>query len=272
LEPEQLVPLDAYRERVTEASPLPPVPALKQVAPGFAPRPRQPRVDIGVITALPLELQASRLIAEDLYGAGFDRVNMYALGVVARHSVAFTHSGMGNNGAAISAAMMLAKFPSIRLLVLVGIAGGIPSHDPEKRVRLGDVLFSSQVIQYDHQRIEPGHHWQLRATPHLAHALSAKAVEVLQIDAQSGAQPREIHLSRILGSMKATRPDVATDVLYDRTHNPSTTRRTRRGWRITRGCTRVWSGRRTSCSGILWCGTNWRRTTKCRPLKWRAPG
>jgi nucleoside phosphorylase len=54
--------------------------------------------------------------------------------------------GYGTNNTAIVAANMYRTFPYLRIRLLVGIGGGIPTKGD---IRLGDVVIGTKVIQYD---------------------------------------------------------------------------------------------------------------------------
>jgi nucleoside phosphorylase len=64
---------------------------------------------------------------------------------------------MGNSGAALLASQIQHHCPSIKYLIMCGIAGGVPTpNDPETHVRLGDIVVSGErgVIQYDYGKEE----------------------------------------------------------------------------------------------------------------------
>ncbi len=64
-------------------------------------------------------------------------------------------SRMGNTPAAARTGILLQKFESIKYVFMVGIAGGIPNlSKPEDHVRLGDIVISESVIEYDNLKIE----------------------------------------------------------------------------------------------------------------------
>lgn len=81
--------------------------------------------------------------------------NNYTLGKLGKHNVVITNlpvGGYGTTSAALAAEEMMQSFPNIRIVLMVGIGGGVPSrHD----IRLGDVVVSvpsdgrGGVLQYD---------------------------------------------------------------------------------------------------------------------------
>jgi nucleoside phosphorylase len=82
--------------------------------------------------------------------------NVYILGRIGKHNVviaALPDREYGTSSTAAVARDMLSSFPNVRIVLIVGIGGGVPSktHD----IRLGDVVISSSsggnsgVYQYD---------------------------------------------------------------------------------------------------------------------------
>lgn len=104
---------------------------------------------VGWICALPKEMAAAMamldIVHKTLPRAANDS-NTYALGRIANHNVVIVclPSGYyGNNNAATVASNMRRTFPSIRLCLMVGIGGGVPT---KVDVRLGDIVVSEGVL------------------------------------------------------------------------------------------------------------------------------
>ncbi|MCE3269030.1 MAG: phosphorylase [Burkholderiales bacterium] len=123
---------------------------------------------IAIVTALPIEFASAMAIVEDYEqiqireeGKAFLKL---ALGKVAascgnQHSVVIGMSGVGNNLATQLATNLLEKYPSIEIVLMVGIAGGVPDiKNPKAHVRLGDVVVSGRegVIQFDLGKYKDG--------------------------------------------------------------------------------------------------------------------
>lgn len=115
-------------------------------------------VKIGIITALPKECAAVKKMLENVKEYHFESNgagNRFYVGKVksangGMHQIALGMCGMGNNKASIRAITMKEKFPYIESIIMVGIAGGIPDpYDISKHVRLGDIVVSEGVVQYD---------------------------------------------------------------------------------------------------------------------------
>jgi nucleoside phosphorylase len=114
---------------------------------------------VGWICVLQTELAAAQDILEKKYprrpGRGHDQ-NIYTPGKIGHHNVVVAALPMGwrgNNPAVMVATRMMAKFPNIRIGLLVGIGGGLPQKGSD--IRLGDIVVSkpdgqfSAVVQYD---------------------------------------------------------------------------------------------------------------------------
>lgn len=85
---------------------------------------------------------------------------MYTLGRVGKHNVVLTVLPSGEYGTSSAASMasdMLRSFPNIKIGLVVGIGGGVPSQTND--IRLGDVVVSAPrhrkggVLQYDFRKL-----------------------------------------------------------------------------------------------------------------------
>ncbi|CAI7597208.1 unnamed protein product [Penicillium pancosmium] len=128
-------------------------------------RPPQDAFQIGWICALPIEAAAATEMLDEKFGILEEQdaadSNTYTLGRIGKHYVVIAclpGGQYGTTSATTVANNMLRTFSkSLRIGLMVGIGGGIPSaaHD----IRLGDVVFSCPegtcggVIQYDMGRI-----------------------------------------------------------------------------------------------------------------------
>ena len=115
---------------------------------------------IAWICALPLEAAAAKVMLDNIHPRlsqppGDD--NAYTLGEISGHNIVVACLPLGVYGivsAATVAAHMRITFPSIRLGLVVGIGGGVPSTNND--IRLGDVVVSKPtgafggVVQYDY--------------------------------------------------------------------------------------------------------------------------
>ncbi|KAL4993985.1 nucleoside phosphorylase domain-containing protein [Aspergillus recurvatus] len=109
---------------------------------------------IGWICVLQKEYRAAVSILDERYDTtglvrGQGDKNHYVLGRVGEHSVAInlpTAATYGQLHASRIALDMRSTFPRIRFVLLVGIAGGVPS--PNHDIRLGDVVLGTKVVPY----------------------------------------------------------------------------------------------------------------------------
>ncbi|KAJ5157302.1 uncharacterized protein N7482_008402 [Penicillium canariense] len=112
-----------------------------------------------IICPLEVEMSAARYMLNEEHvqipGEQHD-TNHYILGRLSGHNVVIASLPLGSQGtvSAATVAMHLARtFPNIKLRLLVGIAGGVPS--PKNDIRLGDVVVSTPsgsfggVVEYD---------------------------------------------------------------------------------------------------------------------------
>jgi nucleoside phosphorylase len=121
---------------------------------------RNQEYTVGWICALPLEMAAATAMLDEPHGRPQEQhksdQNTYYLGSIGKHNIviACLPAGVyGTTSAATVAAQMLFSFESIRIGLMVGIGGGVPS--TERDIRLGDVAVGKPgktlggVVQYD---------------------------------------------------------------------------------------------------------------------------
>ncbi|OAA66307.1 Nucleoside phosphorylase domain protein [Cordyceps fumosorosea ARSEF 2679] len=132
---------------------------------------------IGWICALSIEMAAAEAMLDVLHNAlprAENDTNTYTLGSIladdVAHNVVVTclPSGYyGNNNAAAVTSNLRRTFPSARLCLMVGIGGGVPG---TADIRLGDVVVSEGVLQYDLGKLLDGGHFMrtgsLKSPPH----------------------------------------------------------------------------------------------------------
>ncbi|KAI9683447.1 MAG: hypothetical protein M1820_010920 [Bogoriella megaspora] len=110
---------------------------------------------VGWISALPIEKAAALCMLDGLPHTApplpnYDR-NNYTFGRVGEHNVVMAcmpSGAYGTTSAAVIAESMMRTFTSIRFNLMVGIGGGVPNATND--IRLGDVVVSTGVIQYDY--------------------------------------------------------------------------------------------------------------------------
>lgn len=122
------------------------------------PRPRnRNEFEIALICALQIESDAVEAVFDGYWadqgvhlGKAQGDQNSYTTGWICGHNVVLafmTH--MGKVDAASVSASLRMSFPGIRLCLLVGICGGVPTGSGRDEIMLGDVLISSAVVQFD---------------------------------------------------------------------------------------------------------------------------
>ena len=134
----------------------------------FSPSRKHADYTVGWVCALKVELTAARAMLDEIQEllprkSGDD--NLYILGSIGSHNVVIVclpTGMMGTNSAATVAKDLRRSFESIKISVMVGIGGGIPT---KVDIRLGDVAVStpdgqhSGVVQYDFGKtVDKGHH------------------------------------------------------------------------------------------------------------------
>lgn len=149
------------RMTLTPAAVAKPVsPAVVTTASPEIPKPsRREDFEVAIICALPLEYDAVSLLFDefwdeggDAYGRAVGDHNTYTTGRIDHHSVVLVLlPHMGKVHAAGAAASLRASYTGLRLALLAGICGGVPQAG-KLEVLLGDVIISSDLIQYDFGR------------------------------------------------------------------------------------------------------------------------
>ena len=179
---------------------------------------------LGIITALEKEYVAVKAVfgegrEERKQGEGAGR--RYWLTDVAGSegkplTIAVTLADMGNNIAAVRATNMLNHYPTIKYIIMCGIAGGVP--DPTKvedHVRLGDIVVSNRkgIVQYDFDK-ESKQFTEIRAMPVPPSAELVEAARYLRSDEMEGNRLLEDVILRALEKLNWQRPSQETDLLY----------------------------------------------------------
>jgi nucleoside phosphorylase len=177
----------------------------------------------GILTALPEEFAAMRSFIDDPRRANIegDRAD-YLIGTMPSsvphraHEVALTMlSETGNDAAASACANLLRSYPSVRCLLMAGIAAGVPNPGrPERHVRLGDIVVAKGIAEYDSVRENDDGPAARRAFPPPS-PLLRRRVRLLQAGEMTGDRPWEDLLAAQLRFFpRFRRPPESTDVLY----------------------------------------------------------
>jgi nucleoside phosphorylase len=129
---------------------------------------QQPRdrdgFEIAILCALRIEANAVEAMFDEFwdetddisYWKAVGEPNGYTLGRIGRHNVVLAYMpGMGKSTSASVAASVRASFNSIRLCLVVGICGGVPTGTNGEEILLGDVVISTGIVQFDFGRQHP---------------------------------------------------------------------------------------------------------------------
>jgi nucleoside phosphorylase/tetratricopeptide (TPR) repeat protein len=183
-----------------------------------------PQATIGIVTALPKEMAAARVVFEPCTPAAGQSGTIYELCAVpcigGQIVVAMTLlPGYGNEFAAAVTSHMLRDCENVRDVMMVGIAGAIPCpSNPERHVRLGDIIVSGLqgVFQFDFGKQEQGKPFQHRHTATRPSLKLWNAVNRLLTLQESGERPWEKYIDRATARVADShRPPADADVLDD---------------------------------------------------------
>lgn len=123
---------------------------------------RRDDFQIAIICALQIEADAVEALfdnywdGEPHYGKLSGDSNSYTHGSIGPHNVVLVHlAGMGKVHASDGAAHCRTNYPGIKLALVVGICGAVPSTPKGSDIFLGDVIVSTGVFQYDFGRQYP---------------------------------------------------------------------------------------------------------------------
>jgi nucleoside phosphorylase len=151
-------------------------------------------VTIGLVTALPVEGAAMRLMLDSLAPPSTKGRITYHSGRLPsarrehpHHVVLTVLARDGTRHAAAVTSSLLSDFPSVECVLMIGIAGGVPS-----RVRLGDVVVARYgIIDYDHVFSADG-------DDHLRAAVDGISMDLRRAD-------NELDADELLGNVSWTR-------------------------------------------------------------------
>jgi nucleoside phosphorylase len=181
---------------------------------------------IGLVTAIPEEFTAMRGLVEhpaDYYVSGDPA--RYTLGMLPSrdaeplHNVVLTMLGAtATDAAADGCAHMIRSYPAIKILIMVGIAAGIPNvNRPERHVRLGDIVVATDgIVDYDHVSVGPDGVRQREGFPTPSARLK-RCVNILKSDELGDRRPWEQWLDTTSrpGLAAYARPNERKDVVRD---------------------------------------------------------
>ncbi|KAL3447098.1 hypothetical protein BJX65DRAFT_104527 [Aspergillus insuetus] len=197
---------------------------------------------IAIFCALPLEADAVIELFDETWNEDSECLgrakgdnNAYTFGKILHHKVVLVHmAGMGKAAASQAASNVRSSYPEVKLALVVGVCGGVPSYSEGKEdLILGDVVISDGIVQYDFGRRFPdvflsksGPEVVSRPGPKLRGIL-AKLKGVRRRERLEASLLEYLEdLQNTLGSRRAGYPGIDKDELYHEAyrhthHNPS---------------------------------------------------
>ncbi|KAJ5927877.1 hypothetical protein N7466_006833 [Penicillium verhagenii] len=193
------------------------------------------RFAIAIFCALPLESDAASELFDEIWderkGESCDKAagddNTYTLGKILHHNVVLVHmAGMGKGAASQAASSMRCSYPEIKLALVVGICGGVPSYSESKDdLILGDIVISDGIVQYDFGRRFPDT-FLSKAGPEVVARPGPKIRGILaKLKGVRGRERIESKISQYLkilqdklGPIKAGYPGTDKDELFQSTY------------------------------------------------------
>jgi nucleoside phosphorylase len=181
---------------------------------------------VGVLTALPKELAAVRKVMGCRHVAARRGSEVfYDLATIetidgGMHVVAVgVLSAMGNTSAAVAASEMCHNCPSLRTIIMSGIAGAVPCpRDVDRHVRLGDIVVSDSggVLEYDYGVFLP-RGFKVRERPIPPSAAMLQGLQRLRALAEEGNCPWEAYIDDAIRRLPTAygRPPENTDLLRE---------------------------------------------------------
>lgn len=115
------------------------------------------RYTVAWICALHIEMAAAQAMLDEIHESpprASEDINTYTLGSIRQHNIVIAClpvSQYGTVNAATVLGNLLRTFPTIRIGLMVGIGGGVPS--PSVDLRLGDVVVGTRVMPYDLSKV-----------------------------------------------------------------------------------------------------------------------
>ncbi|KAF3904843.1 hypothetical protein ABW20_dc0105514 [Dactylellina cionopaga] len=140
------------------------------------------RYTVAWICAFHIEMAAARAMLDEVHdalAAHPNDSNNYILGSIRQHNIVIAclpNAQYGTNNAASVLTHLIRTFPSIRLGLMVGIGGGVPSMAD---IRLGDIVVGTRVMQYDLGKIvQDGaiRRTAVAKTPHMSFGTAVSAL------------------------------------------------------------------------------------------------
>ncbi|KAK2799725.1 hypothetical protein FQN50_008373 [Emmonsiellopsis sp. PD_5] len=116
--------------------------------------------EIAIVCAMPLEFNAVSLLFDEIWDDDYGRIdrdpNVYTTGRIGKFNVVLVRLlNMGKVSAAGTSAYLSLSYPSLNLVLVTGVCGGVPHPNGDEELLLGDVVISKHIVQYDLGRQYP---------------------------------------------------------------------------------------------------------------------
>lgn len=134
------------------------------------PKPGRDEFEVAIICALPLEASAVEFVIDEFWDMDGDATkkaprdqNQYRTGRIGDYNIVMTLlPNTGKVNAATAIADLVSSFPKVRLALVVGICGAVPTAaESDEEIIMGDVVISSSMIQFDYGTQDP-HEFQTK--------------------------------------------------------------------------------------------------------------
>jgi hypothetical protein len=184
---------------------------------------------VGWVCALPIELAAATAILDEKHQSlpcDDNDPYLYTLSCIGKHNVVLVCLPAGQTGtysAAVVKTRMQAKFPSLRIGLIVGIGGRVLSKEAD--IRLGDVVISQLhathrgVAQYDFGKTGVGERLTPTGFLNTPPTVLLNAISKLRSNHYLDQDAVSMHLSPFKGQARFSCNKVGSDVHYEATYN-----------------------------------------------------
>ncbi|KAF3289384.1 hypothetical protein TWF970_003165 [Orbilia oligospora] len=171
---------------------------------------------IGWVCALPIEMAVAIAMLDQIHASNSlqrhpNDYNTYTLGEIGDHNVVIAclpSGGYGVVSAATVASQMSSTFTSISSWLMVGVGGGVP--DPKIDIRLGDIVVSHSVIQYDYGKTLAGGRFERTGLSKTPSQALLTAINKLRADHEISKSRIPIFLSEMLNK----NPEMRAKYIY----------------------------------------------------------
>jgi nucleoside phosphorylase len=197
-------------------------------------RPRRPdsrdSFEIAIICALPIERNAVEALLDEeyetdgfSYGKAPGDLNVYTTGRLGNQHVVLAYMpGMGMISATAVAASIRSSFERIKVGIVVGICGGVPTGADGVEILLGDVIISTSVVQIDFGRQHPNKFIGMeavedtlgRANPEIRAVVGKASGDLVRRRFQEKTNLYSAEICARDGFSKSAYPGPEKDVLY----------------------------------------------------------